>query len=131
VNLSGAMPRPLRVVVADDQPDTVLTLVELLREGGHQVRGVHNASEVVDVVRDFDPDAVLLDLSMPDQDGCSIAREIRQRGGSARPILIAISGVHKDAVHRIMCKIAGFNYHLEKPCDPAVVMEILAAPRPD
>ena len=54
--------RALRVLVADDERDTVLTLIELLREEGHEAHGVHDGAAVMAAMREFDPDVVLLDI---------------------------------------------------------------------
>ena len=51
--------RALRVLVADDERDTVLTLSELLREEGHEVHGVYKGTDVMPAIREFDPDVVL------------------------------------------------------------------------
>jgi CheY-like chemotaxis protein len=64
------VPHQLRVLIADDEPDTVLTLTQLLRDEGHETRGVQRGADVLAALRDFDADAVLLDISMPGMSGC-------------------------------------------------------------
>ncbi len=86
------MPRALRILVADDERDTVATLKVLLNDEGHDVVGLTRGSEVMAAVAEFAPDAVLLDIAMPDRNGYEIAKEIRRRYGELRPLLIAISG---------------------------------------
>jgi CheY-like chemotaxis protein len=117
--------RALRVLIADDERDTVLTLTELLREEGHETHGVYDGNDVMPALREFDPDVVLLDISMPGMIGWDVARKIRQVCGQQRPLLIAISGVYKEAADQILGKLAGFNYYLAKPYDPSVLMTLL------
>ena len=117
--------RALRVLVADDEPDTVLTLIELLREEGHEAHGVRDGTEVMPAIREFDPDVVLLDIAMPGMSGWEVARKIRQICGQERPLLIAISGVYKQSADQILGKLAGFNYYLAKPYDPSVLITLL------
>jgi len=81
-----------RILVADDDADAVLMLSALLRDEGYQVRGVHHGAEVLDAVFNFAPDVVLLDIGMPKMSGYDVARTLRERYGSARPVLIAITG---------------------------------------
>jgi DNA-binding response OmpR family regulator len=119
-------PRQLRVLIADDERDTVLTLVQLLREEGHEVRGVYNGRDAVTAMSEFDPDAVLLDIAMPDMTGWDVAREIRRRYPGTRPVLIAISGQYKQAADKILGQMAGFDYYLAKPYDPNVLLALLA-----
>jgi DNA-binding response OmpR family regulator len=117
--------RALRVLIADDERDTVLTLTELLREEGHETHGVYDGNDVMPALREFDPDVVLLDISMPGLTGWDVARKIRQVCGQERPLLIAISGVYKESADQILGKLAGFNYYLAKPYDPSVLMTLL------
>lgn len=117
--------RGLRVLVADDEPDTVLTLTELLREEGHQAHGVHDGTAVMPAIREFDPDVVLLDIAMAGMTGWDVARKVREVCGQERPLLIAISGVYKQAADQILGKLAGFNYYLAKPYDPSVLITLL------
>jgi DNA-binding response OmpR family regulator len=117
----------LRILVADDDRDAVGTLLELLRDEGHEVRGVYTGLDVLDSVRDFSPDAVLLDIGMPHVNGYEVARELRMRYASARPLLIAITG-RNDRRDRVLAQLAGFDHHLGKPCDPRQLLELLRPP---
>jgi DNA-binding response OmpR family regulator len=117
----------LRILVADDDRDAVGTLLELLREEGHEVRGVYTGLDVLDSVRDFAPDAVLLDIGMPHVWGYEVARELRLRYASARPLLIAITG-RTQASDRTLAQLAGFDHHLAKPYEPRELLALLAAP---
>jgi DNA-binding response OmpR family regulator len=117
--------RQLRVLIADDERDTVMTLMELLRDEGHETRGLHKGSDVMAAVKVFDPDVVLLDIAMPGMSGWDVAREIRRNCGESRPLLIAISGVYKQSADQILGKLAGFNYYLAKPYDPSVLLSLL------
>ena len=118
--------RPPRVVIADDERDTVLTLMTLLEEEGCQVRGLYGGAQVPDTVRDFRPDAVLVDLGMPDKSGFQIAQEIRSRPGGELPVLIAISGRFKGGSDRILSELVGFDHHLAKPYDLSTLLRLLA-----
>ena len=117
--------RALRVLVADDERDTVLTLIELLREERHEAHGVHDGTAVMPAIREFDPDVVLLDISMPGMNGWDVARQVRQVCGRERPLLIAISGVYKQSADQILGKLAGFNHYIAKPYDPSVLLAML------
>ncbi|HEX5066220.1 MAG TPA: response regulator [Myxococcota bacterium] len=116
--------RRLRILVADDDRDAVVTLAALLAHDGHQVREVYRGSEVLRLVREFVPDVALLDIGMPGMTGYDVAREIRAVFG-ARPVLIAVTG-WKKASDRIAAKIAGFDHHLAKPFDPEALLALLA-----
>lgn len=113
-------------MVADDDADTVTTLTTVLREEGHDVRGYEQAGDVLHAIRDFDPDAVLLDINMPDLNGFTAAQEIRDRYGVRRPLLIAITGVFTRGPDRILTQLAGFDHHLVKPYETSHLLKLLA-----
>lgn len=117
--------RSLRIVVADDDRDAVVTLAAILQHQGHEVREVYRGSEVLHLVRDFDPDVALIDIGMPGMTGYDVAREIRQVFGPRRPKLIAVTG-WKKASDRIAAQIAGFDHHLPKPFETEALLALLA-----
>ena len=120
------VPRPLRVLVADDDRDTVLTLMMLLREEGYDVQGVHSGREVMRRMTDFAPDVVIVDINMPEWSGWEVARTIRTRRDKVRPALIGVSGVYKFLSDKILSRMVGFDYHLVKPYAPAELLALIA-----
>jgi len=118
--------RPLRIVVADDDPDTVLTLTMLLEDEGHVVQGVENGDEVMRLVRRMRPDAVILDIGMPGQSGYAVAQDIRAAYyGMRKPLLIAITGLYKKPADRMLSQMVGFDHHLLKPYDAKDITDLL------
>ncbi len=118
--------RKLRIVVVDDERDTVLTLMALLRDEGHVVEGVYRAQDVMPLVRDFDPDVVLLDVALPDSSGYAIAEHIRRRCGSKRPMLIALTGVYMRPPHSQLSRIVGCDHFLTKPFEIGHLLGLIA-----
>jgi two-component system CheB/CheR fusion protein len=119
--------RPLRLIVADDERDTVLTLMVILRHEGHSVKGVHSGEEVLAAAAEEKPDAVILDIGMPGQSGYTVAQELRKRFPAGQgPLLIAISGKWVKPSDRMLARLAGFDHHLLKPCEPQQLLELLA-----
>lgn len=80
------------------------------------------------IVNDFRAyDAIILDIEMPDLSGYAVAQEIRTLYyGSRAPLLIAISGKWNKPSERLLAKSVGFDHHLEKPCDPNLLLMLLA-----
>lgn len=118
--------RTLRVLVVDDDRDTVNMLIALLRTEGHVVHGVHTGKEVLPATRLFRPDAIILDISVPGMSGYAAAQEIRLSFTEARrPLLIAISGMWKEPADRRVAQQVGFDHHLMKPCDPVGLLRLL------
>jgi CheY-like chemotaxis protein len=116
----------LRVLVADDNRDTVLTLMMLLREEGHEVRSAYTGTDVMRIARLHRFDAVILDIEMPEMSGYAIARELRTHYyGTRAPLLIAISGKWNKPSEKLLAQVVGFDHHLEKPCDPNALLRLL------
>ncbi len=104
----------MRVLVADDNRDVIMTLGILLRSEGHEVWSTQSGAEVPEAVRGFKPGVVLLDLGMPDRSGYDVAQELSREHGSDCPILIAVTGQSGPAA-REMAEASGFHHFITKP----------------
>jgi CheY-like chemotaxis protein len=122
-----ASPRSLRIVIADDDKDTVNTFKAILEDEGHTVRPVYSSTEVMAAVRNFEPDAIILDISMPGESGYSLAKQVRNWFYTYRPLLIAISGIYVKPTDALFSQEVGFDHHLTKPCN---IDELLALLEP-
>ena len=120
--------RVVRVLVVDDDADTVNTLLEVLRTEGYDVRGHCSAVEALRAIEEFDPDVVISDIAMPLMSGWDIATRVRAiLGMKLRPLLIAMTGRYTTGADRTRSHINGFDYHLTKPCDPQVLIGLIEA----
>lgn len=117
-----------RVLIADDDRDGALMLGMLLESEGYDVRTVHGGQEALDAAREFKPHVVLLDIGMPKITGYDAARRLRQRYGIECPVLIAVTA-WKQPSDRILADLAGFNYHVAKPYEPAELLRLLETAR--
>lgn len=126
--ISPFMKEP-RVLVADDDEDTLLTLTTLLRDEGYEARGVHCGADVLQAVFNFAPDVVLLDIGMPQMSGYDVARTLRERYGSARPALIAVTGFTRS-MDRAQARAAGFEHHIGKPYKPRELLQLIGEVAP-
>jgi len=126
---AGASVAGRRILVVDDNRDAAESLGLLLETMGHEVRVAHAGGEGLLAVQAFAPAVVLLDIGMPDMDGYEVARRIRDEEGSARAVLVAITGWGQDE-DRQRAREAGFDHHLTKPVDPAELQRLLTAGAP-
>ena len=119
--------RALRILVADDDGDTVETLATLLRLEGHEVREVLGGAEAVGAERAFAPDVLLLDIGMPHVTGYEVARRVRERHarhGKRGPLLIAVT-CYQQPSDKILAQLCGFDHHLGKPFDTRALLKLL------
>jgi PAS domain S-box-containing protein len=116
----------LRVLVVDDNVDTVTTLALLVTESGHDVRTAYDGSAVLEAALDYRPHVVLLDIGLPGLNGFDVAKQIRQQPALKNAVLVAMTG-YGGVSDRQRSQEAGFDYHLVKPGDFGKLLQILAA----
>ena len=117
---------PLSVLVVDDFADTAESEVELLSLQGHVVRVALNGEDALRCVDAERPDVVLLDIRMPGLNGHDVARLIRERctEKGKQPIIVAVTGCDRET-DRLQSAESGFDLHLVKPVDPALLVGLL------
>jgi PAS domain S-box-containing protein len=115
-----------RILVVDDNEDAAESLAALLSISGHETRMAHDGPDAIQQAERFHPDIVFLDIGMPTLDGHETARLIRQQPWGRKMVLIALTGWGQSEDRR-RSKEAGFNHHLVKPADPAVVEKLLSS----
>jgi CheY-like chemotaxis protein len=115
--------------VADDERDTVITLMTLLRHEGYDVRGVYDGEDVLKISRELEADVIILDITMPKMSGYELARTLRARYGDSCPVLIAVTAWDKKP-DRLLSEVVGFHHHFGKPLDPQALMNLLATLSP-
>lgn len=125
--LSTEMPKR-RVLVVDDNKDVAQSFAALLMALGHEVKAVFSSMDALGAVESFKPEAVFLDIGLPEMDGYELARRIRERHPEESPILFALSGYGQEEYVR-RSQTAGFQQHLVKPPDIAAVRALLAHAR--
>lgn len=112
-----------RVLIADDNADAADTLAILIELMGHEVKVVYGGQAAISVAQTFLPDVALIDLGMPDIDGCSVAKAIRNESWGNGIYLVALTGWGQEK-DRARTTAAGFHQHLTKPVDTAKIMAL-------
>jgi signal transduction histidine kinase len=115
--------RQRRILLVDDNQDTVLSLARLLSLRGHEVATAFDGVAALKLAQEFQPDILLLDIGLPGLDGYEVARRLRAEGFARTPI-VAISGYAQEN-DRTRAREAGFNYHFAKPVDFEALAELI------
>jgi CheY-like chemotaxis protein len=117
----------LKLLVVDDDADSRLLLTEILSRRGAVVACASSAREALVQIREFRPNVLLSDLGMPDVDGYTFIRQVRQllpeRGGRT-PALALTAFARADDSQRALA--AGFQLHLPKPVDADSLVSAVA-----
>ncbi|WP_412069258.1 PAS domain S-box protein [Rubrivirga sp. IMCC43871] len=119
----------LRVLVVDDNEDAARMSAMLLRMWGHEVRVAHDGPAALERAAGFHPHVILLDIGLPGMDGYEVARHVRQTSHLQSTRLVAVTGYGQDSDRR-RSEEAGFDVHLTKPVEPAVLKGLLAGFQP-
>jgi signal transduction histidine kinase len=116
---------PRRILVVDDNQDSADSLAMLLKLNGHEVHIAHDGFEAVEVATTFQPHVILLDIGLPGLNGYEAARRIREQQRHKAIKLVALTGWGQEEDRR-RSEEAGFDAHMVKPVDLAVLTKLLA-----
>jgi two-component system CheB/CheR fusion protein len=122
INLASSARR--RVLVVEDNLDSVHSMAVLVKMMGHEVQFAINGFAALAIAREFRPDSVLLDLGLPDFNGCEIARQLRFEEAMRNTRFIAISALPAQQYRPLALK-AGCDEFYAKPIDPKVLERLL------
>lgn len=116
--------KSLRVLVAEDDPLNQKVLMEMLKRLGCKPEAVYDGREVLQALQSQDYDLVLMDVSMPEMDGITAAREIRKLwpGNGLRIVAVTAYALKGD---REKCLEAGMNDYISKPVQKKELEAIL------
>jgi two-component system OmpR family response regulator len=103
---------PLRALVVDDEPNLADVLTSMLRIEGWDARSAHDGAAAISAAREFAPDAVVLDVMLPDTNGIEVLRKLR----AANPAVCVLFLTARDSVEdRIAGITAGGDDYVTKP----------------
>jgi CheY-like chemotaxis protein/uncharacterized protein YbcI len=120
----------LRVLIVDDNRDGADSLGLLFEALGNQVHVTYGGTQALAVATTFCPDLMVIDILMPDMDGCSLVLRLRQIAAFAKTKIVAITGQEGDVL-KAKAMNAGFDGHLVKPTTLEEIKNVLASVVPD
>ncbi|HEY0174343.1 MAG TPA: response regulator, partial [Pyrinomonadaceae bacterium] len=116
----------LRVLLVDDDEDTLEMLRIFVRRAGAEVTAVSSASAALEASESVRPDVVVADIGMPSVDGYEFIQRLRalgpERGGETPAVALTAYAAEADRVRALR---TGFNAHLAKPVDPDALVDAL------
>lgn len=119
-------PAQLRILVVDDNEDALEMMGVLLTLDNHIVRTAFDGETAIKIAPEFQPEVCILDIGLPNMNGCELARRLRQM--MPQVLLIALSGWGQDEDRRLSSE-AGFDYHLVKPIEIEKLQKLLTETR--
>jgi DNA-binding response OmpR family regulator len=85
-----------KILIADDEPNIVVSLEFLMRQKGYDVKVVHNGEDALEAVPSFGPDLILLDVMMPRMSGYDLCQKVRENPAWAAIRIVMLSAKGRD-----------------------------------
>jgi PAS domain S-box-containing protein len=125
----------LNVLVVDDDAESSAVVSALLSSCGADVRTAGSTAEALEIAARWHLDVLVSDIAMPGEDGCTLLRKIRARGGALERVPAVALTAYAGTADRSRMLEAGFQVHLAKPFDPFELAAIVesaahASPQP-
>ncbi len=118
----------LLILVVDDEEDTRQLLVQALTFYGATVVSADSAEEALTEIQDKNPDIIVSDIGMPDEDGYTLIRKIRNLPDEQQRNTIAVAlTAFTRAQDRMRALAAGFQNHVSKPVEPDELVTVIAS----
>ena len=114
----AALGGPMQLLVCEDDPDVLTLLTMMLEREGFDVAPAANAADAKRLLGEVDVAAMILDLALPDQDGISLIRELREDAATADLPIVVVSAKAKEGKQSLNGDAFGVVDWLEKPIDP-------------
>jgi signal transduction histidine kinase/ActR/RegA family two-component response regulator len=115
---------PRRILIVDDNSDSVRSMAILQTRRGHVVRTASTGPDAVAVAVEFLPEVVLLDIGLPGMDGYEVVRQLRAIPALADAFIVGMSGYGSDE-DRANAREVGFDEYMVKPVDLNLLREHL------
>lgn len=117
----------IKVLVVDDEPDARSLMQRLLEECRACVITASSAAEAFDMLGKEQPDVLISDIGMPEQDGYAFIRKVRALGNQQSHVPAIALTAYARTEDRIQAITAGFQLHLSKPVEPAELVAMVAS----
>lgn len=124
---SDELPVGHRILVADDNEDSRDYLAVMLEMAGHTVEVASDGAEALLVAERFRPEVMLLDIQMPKLTGIDVCMRIRSSAWGKDVAIYAVTGLARTEDFQ-RTRHSGFDGHLVKPVDPALVKSLVMRP---
>jgi adenylate cyclase len=117
---------PASILIADDDAVSRKLLIRLLEQDGHRVRAAENGAQALELFAEEPSDVVLLDIVMPELDGVTVLRRLKETPAAQDVPVIMISAVDEiDSV--VQCIEIGADDYLPKPFSPVILRARITA----
>jgi DNA-binding response OmpR family regulator len=118
------MNQPERILVVEDDPEICSLLCELLRVDGYRADAAPDGSDAIRQIKEDRPDAVVLDVMLPDMSGFDVCQRLKLRRETNQIPILMLTALHDEASRRSGLRV-GANRYLTKPFEPEQLLREL------
>jgi len=116
--------KPLRIMVVDDNVDSADLLGMFLRSEGHETHVEYGAIAALEIIGDYLPHIVIIDIAMPRVSGCDMVRQARTIPALQSTYFVALSGYSQPDI-QFEALAAGFHRYVVKPCCVSILNDVI------
>lgn len=113
-----------RILVIDDHQASVAPLMDTWARAGHSVLAAHSGESGIALARDFRPDAIVIDIGLPDIDGFEVGRQLSKDPALSKALRVAVSG-YTIKQFRNLEAYSVFRHYLLKPVSPETLLRVI------
>jgi DNA-binding response OmpR family regulator len=115
----------IRILIAEDEPNIVLSLEFLLKESGYDVAVARDGSQAIDLLRTFRPELIVLDVMLPSLDGFEVCRRVREDLATRDTKILMLTARGRE--HEVEKGLAaGANAYMTKPFATKELVKLVA-----
>ncbi len=112
------------ILLADDEPDTVMIVRERLKKAGYEVIGAFTGDEVLQKVEERTPDLILLDIVMPGMNGYRVCRRLKERENTKKIPVILFTALQKNDL-LVTAQASGADMIISKPFEAEELLRVV------
>lgn len=115
----------MKVLIIEDSPDSRILAEIIFKQNGAEIRSAGSIKEGLDILNNFQPDLLVCDIGLPDEDGCTFIKKLRSGNylqNQTKLPAIALTAF-ADPLHRDDALSAGFNAYISKPYQSAELIK--------
>ena len=117
---------PIKILIADDEPDIVEIIHFHLEKAGFLVQTAKDGSEAIEKAKQFQPDCIILDIMMPKRNGFEVCEYLRSNKDFDKTFIVLLTALNDEASHIKGLELGGDDF-VNKPISPKVLVSRISA----
>ncbi len=117
---------PIKILIADDEPDIIEIISFHLNKAGYEVVAAKDGSEAIEKAKVFNPDCIILDVMMPKRNGFEVCEYLRSNKQFDKTLIVLLTALNDEASHIKGLELGGDDF-INKPISPKVLVSRISA----